>query len=210
MGVGVVCQKLGPLDGGDQDALVSCVLASPPEDEVHDRLVEAFPWGGEVPEGLDGELDPALLQAVPPQGGVQGRALEVCSEEVGVADGGRREGGVLWVWGVWRGGLSRSGASTSMCACSSVGVAGLSGVGWSRGPEAGGPGVSQVPVVRGPCGGRSSGARWWCLGGLWMEMGGVCGLLSRLVHIWVMYGMVMDETHHVFPGGGVGELLRVC
>ena len=31
-----------------------------------------------------------------------------------------------------------------------------------------------------------------------METGGVCGLLSRLVHIWVMYSMVMDETHHVF------------
>ena len=43
-----------------------------------------------------------------------------------------------------------------------------------------------------------------------MEAGGVCRLLSRLVHIWVTYGMVMDETHHVFPGGGVGELLHVC
>ena len=43
-----------------------------------------------------------------------------------------------------------------------------------------------------------------------MGMGGVCALLSRLVHIWVMYGMVMNETHHVFPGCGVDELLRVC
>ena len=25
--------------------------------------------------------------------------------------------------------------------------------------------------------------------------------------VWVMHGMVMDETLHVFPGGGVGELL---
>ena len=41
-------------------------------------------------------------------------------------------------------------------------------------------------------------------------MGGVCGVLSRLVHIWVMYGMAMDETQHVFPGSGVGDLLRVC
>ena len=47
-------------------------------------------------------------------------------------------------------------------------------------------------MVRGPCGDRSSGALWWCLGGLWIEMGGGCWLLSRLVHIWVMYNMVMD------------------
>ena len=43
-----------------------------------------------------------------------------------------------------------------------------------------------------------------------MEMGGVCGLLSRLVHIPVMYGMVMDGTHHVLLGGGLGKLLCVC
>ena len=30
-------------------------------------------------------------------------ALEGCSEEVGVADGGRCEGGVPWVWGGWAG-----------------------------------------------------------------------------------------------------------
>ena len=28
--------------------------------------------------------------------------------------------------------------------------------------------------------------------------------------VWVMHGMVMGETLRVFPGGGVGELLRVC
>ena len=49
-----------------------------------------------------------------------------------------------------------------------------------------------------------------CLGGLRMDMGGVCGARSGLVDVWVMHGMVMDETLHVFPGGGVGELLRVC
>ena len=27
---------------------------------------------------------------------------------------------------------------------------------------------------------------------------------------WVMHGTVMDETLHVFPGGGVGELFSVC
>ena len=69
--------------------------------------------------------------------------------------------------------------------------------------------MSQVPVVRGSCGGRSFGARRWCLEGLWIGMRGVYGLLSTLVHICVIYGMVMDETQHEFPGGGVGELLFV-
>ena len=41
-----------------------------------------------------------------------------------------------------------------------------------------------------------------------MEMG-MCGARSGLVEVWVMQGMVMDETLHVFPGGGVGELFRV-
>ena len=111
---------------------------------------------------------------------------------------------------VWRDGLSRSGASTSMCALFLPCVAGLGGAGWSCAREDGGSGVSQVLLMRGPCGDRSSGARWLCLGGLCMEMGGVCGLLSRLVHMLVKCRMVMDETHHVFPGGGVGELLCVC
>ena len=44
----------------------------------------------------------------------------------------------------------------------------------------------------------------------WMEMGGVCGARSRLVDFLVADGMVMVETQHVFPGGEVGELLRVC
>ena len=43
----------------------------------------------------------------------------------------------------------------------------VGGRGWSRGREAGGPSVSLVSMVRGSCGGRSSGARWWCLVGLW-------------------------------------------
>ena len=43
-----------------------------------------------------------------------------------------------------------------------------------------------------------------------MEMGGVCGARSGSVDFWVMHGMVMDETLHVFPGGGVRELFRVC
>ena len=41
-------------------------------------------------------------------------------------------------------------------------------------------------------------------------MGGVCGAQSRLVDFWVMRSMVIDETQHVFPGGGVSELLRLC
>ena len=32
-----------------------------PEYEVYDALVEAVAWGGQVPEGFDGELGPALL-----------------------------------------------------------------------------------------------------------------------------------------------------
>ena len=51
---------------------------------------------------------------------------------------------------------------------------------------------------------------WWCLEGLQMEMGGTCVARSGLADAWVMQGMVMDETLYVFPGGGVGELLRVC
>ena len=43
-----------------------------------------------------------------------------------------------------------------------------------------------------------------------MEMGGVCGARIGLVDVCVMHGMVMDETLHVFPGGGVVELFRVC
>ena len=33
------------------------------------------------------------------------------------------------------------------------------------------------------CGGCSSGLRRWCLGGLWTEMGGVCGARSWLVDL---------------------------
>ena len=65
----------------------------------------------------------------------------------------------------------------------------------------------------GSCGGarRPSGVLWWCLGGLRTEIGGGgCGARSRLVDFRVMHGMVMDETPHVFPGAGVGELFRVC
>ena len=40
-------------------------------------------------------------------------------------------------------------------------------------------------------------------------MRGVCRELSRLVDLWVMQGMMMDETQHVFAGGGGGKLLRV-
>ena len=57
------------------------VLAGSPEDEVYDGLVETLPRAGQVPEGLDGELGRALLQAVPAQGSVWGPALEDCSEE---------------------------------------------------------------------------------------------------------------------------------
>ena len=61
VGVGVACQGLAQLHGGDPDVLVSRVLASPPKEEVHDALVEAFPWGDETLDGLNGELRPAPL-----------------------------------------------------------------------------------------------------------------------------------------------------
>ena len=59
--VGVVCQGLAPLDGGDPDMLALRVLAGSPEYKVYDGLVEAVAWGGHVPEGFDGELGPTLL-----------------------------------------------------------------------------------------------------------------------------------------------------
>ena len=37
------------------------VFAGLPEYEVYDDLMEAVAWGGQVPEGFDGELGPVLL-----------------------------------------------------------------------------------------------------------------------------------------------------
>ena len=59
------------------------------------------------------------------------------------------------------------------------------------------------------------GERWalGCFGGVLEACGwrwGACAGHGGLVDVWVMHGMVMDETLHVFPGGGVGELFRVC
>ena len=90
------------------------------------------------------------------------------------------------------GGFPGSCAPMSTYGWSWLGLAGLGGAGWLCGSEIG------------------FGALWWCFGRLRMEMGGVCGARSGLVDVWVMHRMVMDETLHVFPGGGVGELLRVC
>ena len=36
------------------------------------------------------------------------------------------------------------------------------------------------------------------------------GALGRLLDLWVMHRMVMDETQHVFLGGGVGESFCLC
>ena len=41
-------------------------------------------------------------------------------------------------------------------------------------------------------------------------MGWVCGALSRILHLWVIHGMVKGETQHVFPGGGVHQSFHVC
>ena len=56
-----MCQGLAPLDGGDADVLALGVFAGSPEYEVYYGLVEAVGWGGQVPEGFDGELGPVLL-----------------------------------------------------------------------------------------------------------------------------------------------------
>ena len=76
-------------------------------------------------------------------------------------------------------------ASTSTYGWPWLGSAGLGSAGWLLGWEMG------FRVL------------WRCLRGLRMEMGGACGDRSGLADIWVMHGMVMDETLHVFPGGGV-------
>ena len=102
VGVRFVCQGLGRLDEGDPDVVVSRLLPSPPEDKVHKGLVVALPWTGEVPEGLDGEGGPVLLQAVPAQAAVQGPSSVGCAEDLGVADGDRCDWGVLGA----RGGLA--------------------------------------------------------------------------------------------------------
>ena len=70
--------------------------------------------------------------------------------------------------------------------------------------------MSRVLVAGGFCGGCSSGVICWCLGSLWTEMGCRCGARRRLADRLVMHGMVMDEMHHVFPGGGFSRLLGVC
>ena len=56
------------------------------------------------------------------------------------------------------------------------------------------------------------GERWASgrCGGVLEACGWRWGARSGLVDDWVMHGMVMDDTLHVFPGGGVAELLRVC
>ena len=103
-------------------------------------------------------------------------------------------GGCPGSGGVWRGGRSRSNAATSMCVWRWAGLVGLGGVRWSRGREVAGPGVSGVVAAGGSLGGCSSWMVWRCLGGLWTEIEGVCGVQSRLVDLWVMHSMVMDET----------------
>ena len=59
--VGVVCRGLAPLDGGDPNVQALGVLDGSPEYGVDDGLVEAVAWGGQVADGFDGELGPALL-----------------------------------------------------------------------------------------------------------------------------------------------------
>ena len=122
-----------------------------------------------------------------------------------------RGGGCSGSGRAWRGGLLGSCTSRSMYRWLWVGLAGLGGAGWPRGWEVG-SGVPWVLVAGGSCDGacRSYGVLWWCIGRLQMKMGGVCGARGGLVDLWVMHGMVMDETVHLFRGGGVHDLFRVC
>ena len=58
----VSCVRAWPhSNGGDPDVLALGVFAGLPEYEVYDGLVEAAAWGGQVPEGFDGELGPVIL-----------------------------------------------------------------------------------------------------------------------------------------------------
>ena len=58
----VSCVRAWPHSiGGDPDVLALGVFAGSPEYEVYDGLVEAVAWGGQVPEGFDGELVIVLL-----------------------------------------------------------------------------------------------------------------------------------------------------
>ena len=123
-------QGLAPLHGGDPDVLAVGVLADLPEYDVYDGLLEAVALGGQVLEGFNVELGPALLYAVPAQGSAQGPALEGCPEEARVADGGLSEGGVLRVRGGWLVGLLGSCASTLTYGWPWVGLAGLGGARW--------------------------------------------------------------------------------
>ena len=123
--------------------------------------------------------------------GAQGPALEGCSEEVGLADGGQCEGGVPrvrrgrvgWVAGVLRVHID-------------VWLA-LVGLGWAGGCQV-------ASWVR--------GGLWGALVVSWRPADGDEGRVrgaEGVGGLWVMHGMVMDETLHVFPGGGVGELFCV-
>ena len=61
-------------------------------------------------------------------------------------------------------------------------------------------------------GGLAVGGLLGCSGGVFEAFGhrwGAC-VSHGLVDFWLLHGMVMDETQHVFPGGGVGELSCVC
>ena len=116
---------------------------------------------------------------------------------------------MLWV----RGGLAGFAAEV-LCVHVDVWVA-LGGLGcagrcrlapWVRDGPCGVVGL----VVGGSCGGWPSGVLWWFPGGLRTAMGGMGGARSRFADFFVMQGMLVDERQHVFPRGGVGELLRVC
>ena len=110
------------------------VFAGSPEYQVYNGLVEAVAWGGQVPEGFDGELGPVLIVGGTSPGGWSGPCLG------GLLGGGRGRG---W-WPLWGGGapvpggggldgLPGSCASTSTYGWPWLGSAGLGGAGWLLG-----------------------------------------------------------------------------
>ena len=135
-----------------------------------------FPRVCDVPEGLDGELGPALLQAVPARWGVQGPALEGCLEDLGVADGGRRGGGCSGSLGGVAG-WAVEFRRVYVDVCWLLGGPGWSGrcrvVWWVQG--------GRSPDITFPCG---AGVLWWAFfwGALVVSWGPVHGDGGR---VWV-------------------------
>ena len=109
------------------------VFAGSPEYEVYDGLVEAAAWGGQVPEGFDGELGPVVLQRYQPRGVVGALSWRVARRRSGSRIVAGVRGGCSGSGGGGLDGLQGSCASTSMYGWPWLGSAGLGGAGWLLG-----------------------------------------------------------------------------